>query len=94
MEKIILLAILTLSLTGWIAHRTELDVGRVINDQGDGKLYNGEAYYNYIAYPDRYGKDDVILTICFLNPLNNYCDDILIRHDIRLLKNTKEGRTT
>ena len=88
MKKIILLAMMTLSLTGWIAHRTDIDVGRVLNNNGDGKLYNGEAYYNYIAYPDRYSKDDVILTICFLNPLNNECDDILTRTDIRLLKNT------
>ena len=88
MKKIILLSLITLALTGWIAHRTDIDVGRVLNDQGDGKLYNGEVYYNYIAYPDKYEQDDIILTVCLLNPFNNYCDDIVIRHDVRLFKNT------
>ena len=87
MKKIILLALLTISMTGWIAHRTDIDVGRVLNNDGDGKLYNGESYYNYIAYPDRYKENDIILTVCLLNPLNNECDDILIRHDVRLFEN-------
>lgn len=89
MKKIILLALIAIALTGWIAHRTDIDVGRVLNDQGDGKVYNGEAFYNYIYYPPEYKENDIVLTVCFLNPLNNYCDDILIRHDIRLLKDTK-----
>ena len=89
MKKIILLALITVALTAWIGYRTDIDVGRVVNDQGDGKLYNGEAYYNYIAYPPEYEQDDIILTVCILNPLNNYCDDIIIRHDVRLFKNTK-----
>jgi len=87
MKKLILLAILTLSMTGWIAHRTEIDFGRVLNEDGDGKLYNGESYYNYIAYPDRYHTDDIIMTICILNPLNNECDDIIYRTDYRIFKN-------
>ena len=87
MKKIILLALLTVSMTGWIAHRTDIDIGRVLNDQGDGKLYNGESFYNYIWYPPQYKENDIVLTVCFLNPLNNECDDILIRHDVRLLEN-------
>ena len=87
MKKIILLALLTVSMTGWIAHRTDVDFGRVLNEDGDGKLYNGEAYYNYIAYPDRYHTDDIIMTICVLNPLNNECDDIIYRTDCRIFKN-------
>ena len=87
MKKLILLAILTLSMTGWIAHRTEVDFGRVLNEDGDGKLYNGESYYNYIHYPPEYHTNDIVMTVCLLNPLNNYCDDIIFRHDIRLFKN-------
>ena len=87
MKKIILLALLTVSMTGWIAHRTDIDFGRVLNEDGDGKLYNGESYYNYIAYPDRYHTDDIIMTICILNPLNNECDDIIYRTDCRIFKN-------
>jgi len=86
MKKIILLALLTISMTGWIAHRTDIDVGRVLNEQGDGKLYNGESYYNYIAYPDRYHTNDIIMTVCILNPLNNECDDIIYRTDCRIFK--------
>lgn len=71
----------------WIAHRTDIDFGRVLNNDGDGKLYNGESYYNYIAYPDRYSENDIILTVCLLNPLNNECDDIIIRQDVRLFQN-------
>ena len=87
MKKIILLALLTVSMTGWIAHRTDIDFGRVLNDQGDGKLYNGESYYNYIAYPEQFKQDDIVMTICLLNPLNNECDDIIYRTDHRIFKN-------
>ena len=85
MKKIIILIALIPVL--WLAHRTEFDVGRVLNEDGDGKLYNGESYYNYIWYPPEYHTDDIVMTVCLLNPLNNYYDDIIIRHDIRLFKN-------
>lgn len=90
MKKIIIIAgtILT-GIIAWLAHRTEVDFGRVLNEQGDGKLYNGEAYYNYICYPDKYHTDDVIMTVCLLNPLNNYYDDIVVRTDFRLLTDAK-----
>lgn len=87
MKKIILLATMALTLTGWIAHRTDIDVGRVLNNDGDGKLYNGESFYNYIYYPPQFKENDIVLTVCLLNPLNNYCDDIIIRQDFRLLQN-------
>lgn len=89
MKKIILLALITIALTAWIGYRTDIDVGRVVNNEGDGKLYNGEAFYNYIAYPAYYEENDIILTICFLNPFNNYCDDIVTRMDIRLFEDIK-----
>ena len=85
MKKIIILIALIPVL--WLAHRTEFDVGRVLNEDGDGKLYNGESYYNYIYYPPEYHTNDIVMTVCLLNPLNNYCDDIIIRHDVRLFKN-------
>ena len=85
MKRYLLLALIIPAL--WIAHRTEFTVGRVFNNDGDGKEYNGESYYNYIAYPPEYKENDIILTYFMLNPLNNECDDIIIRHDIRLLQN-------
>lgn len=85
MKKYLLLALIIPAL--WLAHRTEFSVGRVLNNQGDGKEYNGEAYYNYIAYPPEYKENDIILTYFLLNPLNNEYDDIVFRHDIRLLQN-------
>ena len=85
MKKIIILAALIPCL--WIAHRTEIDIGRVVNNQGDGKLYNGESFYNYIHYPAKYHENDIILTVDIMNPLNNYCDDTIFRYDIRLFEN-------
>ena len=86
MKKIILLSLLAIS-TLWTAHRIDFDIGRVLNSDGDGKLYNGEPYYNYIWYPTYYNENDIILTISFMNPLNNECDDMITRMDIRLLRN-------
>lgn len=75
-------------LTAWIGHRTEIDFGRVTNNQGDGKLYNGEPYYNYCYYDTaRFHENDIVLTVCILNPLNNYCDDIVIRLDKCVFRN-------
>lgn len=80
-------------LIGFIAYtaifRTEIDKGICLNEQGDGKLYNGEPYYNYISYrqTDATPGQEVI-TICILNPTNRYIDDIIFRYDIPL----KEGR--
>lgn len=87
---IIVAGIFFMALAIWMSHRTEIDFGRVLNSQGDGKLYNGEPFYNYICYDqERFQKDDIVLTICFLNPFNNYCDDILVRTDFRILKDTR-----
>ena len=86
MKKYIIIGLLAIS-TLWMNHRTDIDFGRVLNEDGDGKLYNGESFYNYIAYPDQYHTDDIIMTICILNPLNNECDDIIYRTDYRIFKN-------
>lgn len=85
---LITLAILVTLFAARIIGRTEIDFGRVLNNQGDGKLYNGEAFYNYCYYDaDRFHENDIVLTVCFLNPFNNYCDDILIRSDFTFLRN-------
>lgn len=74
--------------SAWMFHRTEITVGRVLDSEGNGKLYNGEPYYNYIHYDtDRFSTNDIILNIDLMNPLNNYCDDVLIRTDFLLFKN-------
>ena len=87
---IITLCAITALTSGWIFHRTEADVGRVLNDQGDGKLYNGEPFYNYIHYDEsRFNQDDIVLTVDLLNPLNTYEDDIIWRYDIALFEDTK-----
>ena len=85
MAKIIIGAVL--ALTVWTGYRSEITVGRVLDNEGNGKEYNGEAYYNYIAYPDKYNENDIILTYFLRNPLNNAEDDYIIRIDKRLLKN-------
>lgn len=88
-KVIIIIGSVLIILIAWMAHRTEIDFGRVLNEQGDGKLYNGEPYYNYICYPDKYHTDDIVMTVCLLNPLNNYYDDIVVRTDFRLLTDAK-----
>lgn len=85
MKKIAIIILLASAV--WTGYRTEICIGRVIDDQGNGKEYNGESYYNYIAYPDKYNQDDIILTYFLKNPLNTAEDDYIIRHDIRILKN-------
>lgn len=86
MKRIIITALMIFTAI-WTIYRTDIDFGRVLNETGDGKLYNGESYYNYIAYPEEYHTDDIILTFCVLNPLNTYSDDIIYRADFRLFKN-------
>ena len=85
MKKIAIIILLASAV--WTGYRTELTIGRVIDDQGNGKEYNGESFYNYIAYPDKYSENDIILTYFLLNPLNTAEDDYIIRQDIRILKN-------
>lgn len=67
--------------------RTEICKGICLDDYGNGKVYNGEPYYNYINYERTTAKaGDEVLTIDLLNPLNNACDDIVFRYDIVLKK--------
>lgn len=79
MKKYLIIAVLLL--TAWISYRIDFDFGICLNNNGDGKLYNGEPYYNYICYPENIHAGDLVLTMCILNPLNNYCDDVIYRTD-------------
>lgn len=80
------LVVLTILCTVWLCFRTEFTVGRVLDNSGNGKEYNGEPYYNYIHY-DGYNENDIILTYFLYNPLNAYEDDIVVRKDFRIFKN-------
>ena len=89
---ILLIAGLALS---WLFYRTEISIGRCLNECGDGKLYNGEEFYNYICYPEWVRTNDIVMTVDLLNPLNNYCDDTVFRYDVVVLEdvgNSSEWR--
>ena len=78
MKKLIFIGILAYLL----AFRTTYDYGICLNENGDGMLYNGEPYYNYISYSGTKAKvNDEVITICILNPLTTYTDDIVARFD-------------
>ena len=67
----------------------EIDFGRCLNDAGDGKLYNGEPYYNYISYRYTSAKqDDIVMTFSVNDFKYKEC---LWRGDIVILRNTKES---
>lgn len=69
-------------ITSVLALNTELDLGVCVNDNGDGKIYNADLYYNYINYSCIGAKEgDKVLTVLFLNPTNLYCDDYIYRKD-------------
>lgn len=93
-RSLIITALAVVSLaSAWMFHRSELDFGRVLNEQGDGKLYNGEDFYNYIHYDEsRFSKNDIVLTYDLLNPFNTYCDDIVFRYDVRVFQNLGDDR--
>lgn len=85
MKKAMVLILVAIIL--WLGHRTEIDIGRCYDCYGNGKLYNGEPYFNYIKYDeDKVNENDIVLTVCFLNPLNNYFDDIICRFDKIILE--------
>lgn len=81
MKKTII--VLLLAFTAYTAaFRTEIDRGICLNNEQDGKLYNGEPYYNYISYRCTDAEPgDKVITLFILNPLNTYCDDYIYRHD-------------
>lgn len=67
---------------GRLISRSEIDKGICLDDDGNGQLFNGEPYYNYISYEYTDAKPgNELITYDLLNPFNNYCDDIVIRID-------------
>ena len=77
----ILLALTIISIARLLC-RSDIDKGICLNASGDGKLYNGEPVYNYINYRYTDAREgDELITYELLNPLNNYCDDIVLRID-------------
>ena len=68
----------------------DIDLGVVLNDYGDGMVLNNDPVYNYISYGGikDIHTNQVICTICLLNPLNMEPDDILIRVDYKI---TRQG---
>ena len=70
----------------WLGYRTQIDIGRCYDMYGNGKLYNGESYFNYIKYDENVTENDIVITVCLLNPFNNYIDDIIVRYDKVILE--------
>ena len=58
-------------------------VGIVLDEEGNGKLFNGDDYYNYINYANvnDFKVGDYIVTYCVYNPMTNYVDDVMFRMD-------------
>ena len=74
--RIIILALV------WLFIRSDLSVGICLDAEQNGLLYNGEPYYNYISYSETDATEgDLVVTYTLLNPLNDYCDDIVVRTD-------------
>ena len=65
----------------------QIEFGRCLNDAGDGKLYNGEPYYNYISYRGIGQQDDIIMTFS----INDWYGECAWRGDVVILRNTKES---
>lgn len=62
----------------------QVDFGRCTNAEKDGKLYNGELFYNYISYKcvESVSENDIVMTIS-INDIDNECierfDTVLLR---------------
>ena len=82
MKGQIALGALIVALLYVLIFRFELCCGVCLNDNGDGRMYNGEPYYNYISYSSTDAKaGDEVVSVFVLNPLNTYCDDYIYRND-------------
>ena len=70
--------------------KVDVDLGRCLDDSGNGKLYNGEEFYNYISYSGTGAEEnDIVFTVWFLNPFSLANDDIIYRADLVVLRDTK-----
>lgn len=64
-----------------IVLRSDIDKGVCLDDEGNGQIYT-DSEYNYINYKYTDAqKGDELITYELLNPLNNACDDIVLRID-------------
>lgn len=62
-----------------------VDHGICLNDEGDGKVLTIDHEHDYISYKGTgAATGDQLITFCIMNPLNDYCDDIIYRADINL----------
>lgn len=74
----------------YVLFRTDCDFGRCLDDAGNGKLYNGEEFYNYISYRGTGAEEnDIVFTVCFLNPFSIANDDVIYRADLVVLRDAK-----
>lgn len=70
--------------------KVDIDFGRCLDASGNGKLYNGEDFYNYISYSGTGAEEnDIVFTVCILNPFGTSQDDIICRFDWVVLKDAK-----
>ena len=88
MKRKILLAI-AIMVVIWVGVRTEIDLGKCLDNDGNGVCYNYDAPYNYIGYPEPIKANDVVVTVLVLNPLNVEIDDFIYRKDFVIKKGDK-----
>ncbi len=75
--KTFLMGLLTIIITIIILFEVglfQIEFGRCTSAEKDGKLYNGEPFYNYISYGciDNVSENDIVMTIS-INDVNNDC---------------------
>ena len=84
-KKIILFTLLAVVL--FLVWKVDIDLGRCLDNAGNGKLYNGEEFYNYISYSGTGAEEnDIVFTVFLLNPFSIACDDVIYRADVVVLK--------
>ena len=67
----------------FVAANIDITLGVVLDESGNGRVLNNEPVYNYIHYDmDRLQVNQLVLTICIMNPANLEPDDVLLRIDI------------
>ncbi len=64
----------------------DISVGRCLDEQGNGKEYNGEPYYNYIKYDENIIHENDIVVTGFI--LNEYGECEVRLFDVVVLKDT------